>query len=49
MKPLDCIGQAHCDGVVVLDGFNKGLVLAHLKVQWVNEELIDDAVAHVEK
>ena len=49
LKPLNCIAQATCDGVVVLDGFNKGLIRAHLKVQWVDEELIDDAVAHVEK
>ena len=49
LKPLNCISQATCDGVVVLDGFNKGLIRAHLKVQWVDEELIDDAVAHVEK
>ena len=43
------MGQAHCEGVVVLDGFNKGLVRAHMKVQRVDEELIDDAAAHVEK
>ena len=49
LKPLDCMGQAHCESVVVLDGFNKGLVRAHLKVQRVDEELIDDAVAIAEK
>ena len=49
LKPLNCMDQALCDGVVSLDGFNKGSVRAHLQEQRVNEELVDDAEAIVEE